>query len=104
MKIRFRLYRRSKTFYCEDTQNGKQESLGTKDRTTALRLLHAKNEAHLQPAINLQMARAYLVASDPVIGKRTWQIPMDEIVKLKRGNTQQRWQTAIKDKAFDIIR
>jgi hypothetical protein len=29
---------------------------------------------------------------------------MEEIVKLKKGETQRRWPTAIKDKAFDLIR
>jgi hypothetical protein len=29
---------------------------------------------------------------------------MDEIPKLKEGETQHRWHTAIKDKAFDSIR
>ena len=29
---------------------------------------------------------------------------MDEIPKLKRGNTQYRWLTAVKDKALDSIR
>jgi len=64
MKPRFILYRRGQTYYCEDTASGKQASLRTKDKTIATRLLHAKNEAELQPAINLQIARAYLAASD----------------------------------------
>jgi hypothetical protein len=46
----------------------------------------------------------YLVASDPHIATRNWQYVMDEMVKLKTGETQHRWQTAIKDKAFDSIR
>jgi len=29
---------------------------------------------------------------------------MDEIPKLKTGDTQHRWHTAIKDRAFDSIR
>jgi hypothetical protein len=33
MKLRFRLFRRGwGVFYCEDTQTGKQESLGTSNR------------------------------------------------------------------------
>jgi integrase len=54
--------------------------------------------------VNLQIARAYLTASDPAISTRTWQVPMDEMVKLKRGATQARWRVAVKDKAFDSIR
>ena len=64
MKQRFILFRRADVFYCEDTTTRKQTSLHTKDRDDALRVLHAKNEAELQPAINLQIARAYLTASD----------------------------------------
>lgn len=34
---------------------------------------------------------------------RTWPYVMDEIVKLKKGDTQRHWQTAIKNKAFNNI-
>ena len=105
MKQRFRIYRRNGgRFYVHDSVTGKQESLGTSDRTTALRLLHSKNEASHQPAINLQIARAYLAATDPQVATRTWQFVMDEMVKLKRGGTKIRWETANKDKAYDTIR
>jgi integrase len=82
---------------------GKQESLHTKDKATAQRLFHSRTEAEIQPAINLQIARAYLAATDSQIGTRTWQNIMDEMVKLKKGETQHRWLTAIKDKAFKTI-
>ena len=59
MKARFRMFRRGKVFWCQDNGTGKQETLGTKDREAALRVLHAKNEAERQTAINLQIARAY---------------------------------------------
>ena len=70
MKQRFRVYRRKRggRFYVHDNVTGRQESLKTTDRTEALRVLHAKNEADKQPAINLQIARAYLAAGDPSIG------------------------------------
>jgi hypothetical protein len=45
--------------------SGRQESLRTRDRAEAKRLFAAYNEAHEQPAINLQIARAYLTATDP---------------------------------------
>ena len=59
MKNRFILFQRSGVFYCEDTSNGRQTSLRTKDKADALRLLHVKNEAAHQPAINLQIAQNY---------------------------------------------
>ena len=75
MKQRFRLYRRKNgnRFYLHDSVTGKQESLGTNERTEAQRLLHSRNEAERQPAVNLQIARAYLAASDPHVATRTWQ-------------------------------
>ena len=106
MRQRFRLYRRKKggRYYIHDAATGKQDSLHTTDRATALRLVHSRNEAEQQPAVNLQIARAYLAATDPQISTRTWQYVMDEMVKLKRGETQRRWLVAVKDKEMDIIR
>jgi integrase len=46
----------------------------------------------------------YWKAGDPVAASRTWQDVMNEIPKLKEGETQHRWLTAIKDKALDSIR
>jgi hypothetical protein len=87
MRQRYRLYRRKNggRYYIHDDVTGKQESLGTSDRATAVRLFHSKSEAVQLPAVNLQIACAYLAASDPQIATRNW-------------------QTAIKDKAFNIIR
>src|ERR1022692_1027770 len=106
MRQRYRLYRRKNggRYYIHDDVTGKQESLGTSDRATAVRLFHSRQEAEQQPAVNLQIARAYLAASDPQIATRNWQFVMDELVKLKKDQTQHRWQTAIRDKAFDLIR
>ena len=105
MRQRFRLYRRRKggRYYIHDDVTGKQESLGTSGRATAVRVFHSKSEATKQPAVNLQIARAYLAASDPQIATRNWQFVMEEMVKLKKDETRRRWQSAIKDKAFDTI-
>lgn len=67
-------------------------------------MVHAKNEGERQPAFSLQLARVYWKAGDPAAGTRTWQYVMDEVLKTKHNNTRHRWQTAIKDKAFDSIR
>ncbi len=104
MKRRFILFLRRSTFYVEDSRTKKQTSLFTKDRLTAERLLHAKNEAEHQPAVNLQIARAYLAASDPQISSRSWQFVMTETAKLKKGPTLERWTRAMKDPAFDGLR
>ena len=66
MKQRYGLIRRAwGVFYAKDKLTGRQESLDTRNKPEALRILHAKNEAEIQPMINLQMARAYLSATDP---------------------------------------
>lgn len=104
MKQRFVLFRRSGTFYCEDTTTGRQSSLRTKVESEAQTLLHTKNEAVRNPAMNLQIAQVYLHHSDTALASRTWQQVMDTMAPLKTGPTQARWKHAIRDKAFDLIR
>lgn len=104
MRKRFRLYQRGNVFYCQDNENGKQESLWTSERAAALRILEAKNEACQLSSLNLQIARVHLEASDPDIGKRTWQIVLDEILKTKAGETKARWERAAKSKALEPLR
>lgn len=88
-----------------DNVTGKQESLGTTDRHEARRLSHAKNEAAHQPLLNVQIARAYLAASDSDAGTRNWQSAMAEIIRTKqRISTRQRYERAFKDKALDSLR
>jgi integrase len=105
MKLRYRLFQRNNgIFFVEDRITGKQESLKTREKVAAQRIFNARNEAHEQPAINLQIARAYLMAGDPLIATRHWQHALEELLKTKQGATLHRWQTAAKDKAFDFIR
>jgi integrase len=107
MKKRFRLIQRNirgGTFYCVDTQTGKRWSLQTSSRDEAEQVLQAKNQAERQPVINLQIARAYLAASDSGITTRTWQNAMDACGQNKQGETKDRWQHAMKQGAFDLIR
>ncbi|MGV3775036.1 MAG: tyrosine-type recombinase/integrase [Verrucomicrobiales bacterium] len=111
MRAKFGMYRSAKSgyWYWQDNESRKlgqvvQGTLGTKDKAEATRLLHAKNESQVMPAINMQIARAYLQASDPDVANRNWQFVMDEIVKTKKGPTQHRWKIAIKDRNFDLIR
>jgi integrase len=104
MRQRFTLFRRGAVFYSQDTSNGHQTSLLTKDKGTATALLHAKNEAYRQPVLNLQMARIYLSATDPESAKRPWRMVMDEMAKTKTGATLHRHETAMRDVAFNPIR
>jgi hypothetical protein len=105
MKQRFRLYRRKGgIYYVHDDESGKQESLCTRDRAEAASLFAAKTQAHRQAHLNLRLARTYLAATDPMVAKRTWQVPMEELAKAKRGATRERWQRVLKDNAFALIR
>ena len=104
VRTRFILYRRNGTFYSEDTQTHKQQSLRTKDPASAEALIHSKNEAFRQPLLNQQIALAYLSATDSEAAKRDWQFVMDEMTATKHGETHARHITAMKDKAFDLIR
>ena len=106
MKQQFRLFRRGwGTYYVEDTSTWKQESLHTRNKQDAQRLVHARNEAHHQPLLNLQIARAYLSAAEPAFLARTWQHVMDTAGEGKKGtNTKARWTRAVAEKPFDRIR
>ena len=105
MTDRFRIFRRaSGVWYLENNETKHQESLRTRDATEAKRLLQARNEAHRFPAINLQIARAYVAAADPKMAARTWQEVIDVIISQKQSETQRRWSVASKDDAFNLIR
>lgn len=67
-------------------------------------MLVALNEASQQPAMNLSLARVYLRHSDPAASTRTWQTVIDEIIRTKTGENQNRWITAGKSKSFDSLR
>lgn len=104
-RAKFRLFRRTTgIFFIQDNTTSRQESLRTRDRNEAKRLFAARNEAHVQPGLNLQIARAYLNATDPKLVTRTWQEVMDQIVSLRNGPTQDRWRKATLDRAYDPLR
>jgi hypothetical protein len=72
MKNRHRLYRRilGGVFYIHDSETGKQESLGTRDRAESTTLLNARDESVRQPPLNLHIAKACLAGTDS--GVSTW--------------------------------
>lgn len=104
MKPRFSLYRRNGIYYAQDTHNGKQESLRTRDEAAAKALVHSKNEAFRQPILNQQIALAYLSATDAEAAQRKWRFVMDEMTGTKQNDTRARYVTAWADHAFDLIR
>jgi len=104
MKTKFILFRRAAVFYIEDTATGKQTSLRTKDETEAKSLLNARNEACRQPVLNLQIARAYLTASDPAFVERTWQNVMAQLQARGKDSSRERYACVFKSKSFDALR
>ena len=107
MTTRFRLtFRgiRGGMFYCVDKTTGKRTSLQTTDRDAAEQLILAKNQSLRQPALNLQIAKAYLFGTDNGLATRTWQHVLEEIIRIKSGENQIRWQVMAKSKWFDSLR
>jgi hypothetical protein len=104
MKNQYRKFRRGNVWWCQNNETGKQESLGTKDKSEADRLMGIKNQPFQFSAFNLQLARTHLQMSNPEIRTRTWQQVMDAVVQTKSGETKIRYERAVKDKAFDPIR
>jgi len=98
------MFPRKGVFYMQDTTTGKQTSLRTKDETEARSLLNAENEAHRQPVLNLQLARAYLSASDPAFTQRTWQSVMEHFQARGKESSRERYATVFKSKCLDGLR
>ena len=105
MKPRYRLFlRRKSVYYAFDNFTKRYQSLKTKDKAEAARMIVALNESGQQRAMNLSLARIYLRHANPLFATRTWQHVFDEIIRIKTGETQKRWITASKSKSFDTIR
>ena len=104
MKTKLTLFRRNGIYYSQDSTTGKQKSLGTRDEAAARKLVEATNEAHRTPILNLQLARAYLSASDPAFLVRTWQTVMDQMQTRGRESSRARYASAFRTTAFDPIR
>jgi hypothetical protein len=83
MRNKYRMFRRGTVYWIQDNDTGRQETLRTKDPQEAKRLFAARNEAHRQPIINMQIARAYLMVGNPEAPSRTWQNVIEAIIKQK---------------------
>lgn len=92
------------TYYIVDTHTKKRESLGTNNAEEAERLLGIKNEAVQHVEMNLQIAQVYLQHSDPSLVGRSWADVMQKMASMKTGPTKERYEMAIKDPAFDLMR
>jgi integrase len=104
MKQRFYIYRRGETYYLQDSRTGKQQSLETKDRKAALRLLEIKRQTAADPGFNQFILKSCLATQDPLLAKRTWQTVMDQMQTHGKDATKVRCSRAMKSKAFDDLR
>ena len=90
--------------YSLDKQTGRRHSLQTRIASEARQILEAKNIAERHPALNQQIARAYLTGSDSGVNTRTWLHAMEMLIPQKHGSNLERWKRAVPDRAFDRIR
>jgi integrase len=103
MKAKYWLCKRKNVYFSFDSETRKRESLHTSDKEEAARIIHAKNDATRQSAINISIAKAYLVGADPKLVERTWNSVMQEFCSRGKESTRQRNLRAIRSKAFDLI-
>jgi integrase len=101
MKNRYRLiHRGDRGFYCFDNDTRTRSSLKTRDRDAAEQIVLAKNQSLRQPALNLQIAKAYLAGTDNGVNTRTWQQAMEALTNTKHGANKERWLRVAKDAAL----
>ena len=63
-----------------DTTTGKRTRLGTTNQNEARQIIEAKNNSTRQPALNLQVTKAYLAGSDNGMKPRTWQNAIEALI------------------------
>ena len=69
----------------------------------ALRLIAAKNQAASQPVFNMEMAKVYLKAYDPLLEERTWRTVSDVIQQNYQGPTKARWEKFITSQPMTLV-
>jgi len=104
MKTKYWLCRRGGNYFSFDAESGLRESLHTSDKMEAQRLIRAKNDAAIQPALNISIAKAYLIGGDSRLMERTWEAVMFEMCSRKKEVSRLRIERAVKNRAFDYIR
>jgi hypothetical protein len=102
MNNRYRLYRRSNgTYYSFDSNTGKQQSLKTKNKDIADRLMAAKNQASDTAQLNRAMAKIYASGADPELMTRTWSEVCTEYASRSVPSTRPRVERAFRSKPFE---
>ncbi|MEZ5277610.1 MAG: hypothetical protein R3F07_14620 [Opitutaceae bacterium] len=86
-----------------DSTTLERTSLHTTDADEARQIVAAKNQAERQPALNLQIAKAYLAGTDNGMNKRTWQDALESLTNTKQGANKERWHRVAQDKALGLL-
>jgi hypothetical protein len=103
MKQRFYLFRRCGTYYLQDARTKKQQSLDTKDRSTAMRLLEIGRQTDTHDGFNQLILKTCLTVSDSMLTKRTWADVMAEMKTHGRESTRIRCERATNCSAFKSL-
>ena len=104
MKQRFYLYQRGDRFYIQDSRTGKQQSLETTDKQTALRLLEVKRQSTADVGFNQMMLKTCLTVQDPLLAKRTWEAVMEQMKTHGKDSTRRRCARAMQCQALRQLR
>ena len=105
MQNRYALFKRRRVFYCEDSDTAKQESLQTRDRVEAQKLIAAKNDAANPSYLNRALGRTYLSGQDPKLVTRKWSEVMEKMIgNANRDSTRLRNTVAFASSEFDLVR
>jgi integrase len=103
-KTVYRMFSRKGVFYAQHNSTGKQETLGTKNRQEAEKLLAAKNAAENNRLLNLALAKVYISVSDPKLGTRTWKDVMDHLCSKGKESTRDRRRREMATKPLQKLR
>lgn len=103
MKERFWLIKHRGIFYLLDSTTSRRESLHTRSRKDAEKILLACRQATEQPSLNLALGKAFLAAHDQQMPKRTWGAVMDKFCRHGKPQTQERNKRAMEG-ALRVLR
>jgi len=103
MKAAYRLFNRKGVFYAQHNSTGRQESLHTKDRREAEKLLTAKNTAESSRFVNLALAKVDISASEPKLASRTWKEVMEHLCSKGKDSTRDQRRREMARKSLQVL-
>lgn len=97
---------RSGYYYLENCETGVQESLRTKDKREAAKLLTAANDKRQAADLNLGLAKTYLNHADPTAASRLWDMVIKDFCTRSEiaDSTRKRYEREFQRDVYDVIR